>query len=166
MQYALSAIFGAVALASSGKLIFGVTDHAIALVTMTTVSFLCLLLVFFANQVDWFDLKNLKVKLRKIEETRAEIQKREDRIRQMAGIVGDLVTYLDATSMSAVSIDGSEDWVRQKLQTLTDLSGKPIDNPFSRMLQRLSERKDGDEKQLLEILDQVPMELKEDTQKK
>ena len=89
IKYGIAAIFAIIGVSGSFKLIVYGSSSSSSVAALVSVSLFGLLLIFFGDQVDWFDLKNLKVKMRKIEEARAEIQKREKRVTDIARILSE-----------------------------------------------------------------------------
>ena len=59
------------------------------------------LFVAFSDRVKSFSLRDLKLEMEKVEQARADVQEREQRVRKIAALLGDLITYVEATSISA-----------------------------------------------------------------
>lgn len=73
MKIGIAIIFSMIGVSGSFRLIAG-DSSGIGLLTVTLVSLCGLLIIFFGDSVDWFDLKNLKVQMRKVEESKKEIE--------------------------------------------------------------------------------------------
>ena len=132
MKYIILSIFSVVGLSGALKLILS-ESTSVSLFPLVCVCFLGLLLIFFGDQVDWFDLKNLKVKMRKIEETRKEIEEREARIKRVAAILADIAAS-DATFFGlmwdAVEPEARKKWVRSKINDLESVIGSDLNGDF------------------------------------
>jgi len=118
-----------------------------------------LLLIFFGDQIDWFDLKNLKVKMKKIEKARSEVESKEKTVREISILLGDLITFLNATAISGSSPPAQEEWLKLKLSKLEQLSGKKINNAFLRHSERLNSCNPNDNEQLKEILNKFRQDV-------
>jgi len=118
MKIIASIIFAAAGVAGASKLIYSDTQPSpAALITISSLSFCCLLILVFADQIDWFDLKNLKVKLRRVEEARAEVERREKRVTEIARIlseVGDWNIANHGLLFGEGVIEENKKWLRQK----------------------------------------------------
>jgi hypothetical protein len=66
------------------------------LLSVTLVSLCALLIIFFGDSVDWFDLKNLKVQMRKVEEARKEVEEREREVARIALAMAELTNFIAA----------------------------------------------------------------------
>ncbi len=69
----IAIIFAAIGVFGSFKLITS-ESSTVGAGVVTGVSLCGLLIIFFADVIDWFDLKNLKVQMRKVEESKKEIE--------------------------------------------------------------------------------------------
>jgi hypothetical protein len=118
MKIIAAIIFAVVGVAGAAKLIFADTPSSpAALITISSLSFCCLLILVFADQIDWFDLKNLKVKLRRVEEARAEVERREKKVADIARIlseVGDWNIENHGLLFGTDVIEKNKKWLRQK----------------------------------------------------
>lgn len=81
----------------SGSIRLITTDSSSAgLLAVTLVSLCALLIIFFGDSVDWFDLKNLKVQMRKVEEARKEVEEREREVARIALAMAELTNFIAA----------------------------------------------------------------------
>lgn len=107
--------------------------------------FMLILSVFIGMWVGYSErVKELSVGLGKMtmvlsemQETQRDVQKREENIKKLAILMGDLITFVQATKAGIeVTSEVENEWLRVKLDTLSSLSGEKIDNPFSRLAQK------------------------------
>lgn len=73
MKWGSAITFAIIGISGSVRLIAADSSSA-GLLAVTLVSLCALLIIFFGDSVDWFDLKNLKVQMRKVEESKREIE--------------------------------------------------------------------------------------------
>ena len=66
------------------------------LLSVTLVSLCALLIIFFGDSVDWFDLKNLKVQMRQVEAARQEVAAKQEEVTRIALAIGEITVFLAA----------------------------------------------------------------------
>lgn len=119
-------------------------------------------LVFFSDRLREFSVKEMKVVLGEMRETQHDIREREKKIQETAQLVGDLITYVEATAIGTSGSKARDEWLKRKIESLGTLAGGRIDNPFWRFSQRLSARDPKDEERLKSIWAQLEQEIEED----
>lgn len=91
----IAIIFAAIGVFGSFKLITA-ESSTIAGGVVTGVALCGLLIIFFADVIDWFDLKNLKVQMRKVEEARKEVEEREREVARIALAMAEITNFIAA----------------------------------------------------------------------
>jgi len=142
-------------------------------INQSTYCFVLILSVFIGILVGYSDrikevtvgLGQMKMVLNEMKETQRDVQEREENIEKLAALMGDLITFVGATSVGFEAGEAQDEWLQIKLNTLSSLSGKRIDNPFSRFTQRLSTRRPGDEAQLKQIWEDYAKDVEAEVQK-
>jgi hypothetical protein len=74
VRYVCFFIISLISILGAVKIIF-IQDVSNATTILTISSMVSLLILFFSDKVDWFDLRNMKVQLRDIRQTKEEVQK-------------------------------------------------------------------------------------------
>jgi len=97
MKIGIAAIFTAIGVFGSFMLIMDLSSGG-GVGWITGMALCGLLVIYFGDVIDSFDFWNLKVQLRKVEDTRIEIENREKRINELALLVADLVEAGDKGS--------------------------------------------------------------------
>ncbi len=126
MKYGIAAIFATIGVSGSVRLIVSPSSSSESLVVLISISLFGLLLMFFRDQVDWFDLKNLKVKMRKIEEAKKSVEARERRVTAIAGIQSEITEKIISRHRLLLGGDvaaADKQWLSEKnseLKALTD----------------------------------------------
>jgi len=111
-----------------------------------TYCFLLLLSIFGGIWVGYSDRAKeftvgpdkVSISLQEIREAQADVQKREEHVKQLASLTGDLITFVEGTSLGFGGPKAQDEWLRIKLDELGSLSGVKIDNPFTRRSQQYS----------------------------
>jgi hypothetical protein len=91
----IAIIFAAIGVFGSFRLITA-ESSSIAGGVVTGVALCGLLIIFFADVIDWFDLKKLKVQMRKVEEARKEVEEREREVAGIALAMAELTNFIAA----------------------------------------------------------------------
>lgn len=106
--------------------------------------------VGYSDRVKEFTLSvgKMSVVLAEMRDTQRDVQEREEKIRRVAALMGDLVSYIQGTSIGIEGSKAREEWLQIKLKALSSVSGQKLETPFSRLSQRLSTRNPDDEEQL------------------
>lgn len=164
IKYLIGSLFVGVLAVSVYSLITNPSTPTGRLIFLVSLSSFCLLVIFLADQIDWLDLKNLKIKLRQVEEARADVEERENRVREIAALMGELLTYIGATVIHASGVPENDEWIGIKLSMLENLAGKKIDNPYTRFSNRLALR-DADADKHDKELNNIWADLREDVKR-
>lgn len=94
-KFGIAIIFAVIGIFGAFKLIVG-DSTTIAGGLITTVALCGLLIIYFSDAVDWFDLKNLKVQMRKVEDARLEIEQKEAEISRIALATAEIAIFFAA----------------------------------------------------------------------
>lgn len=153
IKYGIAAIFAIVGISGSVKLMVSESSSS-SIIILVSVSFFSLLLIFFGDQVDWFDLKNLKVKMRKIEAARKEVEEREKEVRRVALAISEITVFLAAFHRRLGSDETHElevEWLKKKVRQLLTESSASVDEQsrafrFLREIEEMDRIKETDQK--------------------
>lgn len=73
MKYGIAMTFTIIGISGSIRLMVMESSSSGSL-SVTLVSLCALLIIFFGDRIDWFDLRKLKVQMRKVEESKKELE--------------------------------------------------------------------------------------------
>ena len=138
-----------------------------------TYCFVLILSVFIGMWIGYSDrikeftvgLGQMNMVLLEMKETQQDVKKREEKIVKLAASMGDLITFIEATSLTMHRTDAEDEWLKIKLDILSSISDEKIDNPFSRLSSRLSTHRPGDETQRKQIWEDFRKDVEADVQK-
>ncbi len=89
-----------------------------------TISLLSGLFIAFSNRIEFFSLKELSIKLAQVEDTKRDVIAREEHIREMALILGEITLFTSVTSGILFSPETRETrrlWLESKVKELMSL---------------------------------------------
>lgn len=89
--------------------------------------------------------------LTEMKDTQRDIKAREEKIQKLATLMSEFVAFQGATSMSMEGTKASDEWLTIKMGELHELAGTKVENPFTRIGERLATRKPNDDEQLKQI---------------
>jgi len=113
IKYGIAFIFALIGISASVRLI--AFDSGVPGATVAAgLSVFGLLVIFFADRVDWFDVKSFKVQLRKVEKARQEVE-------DVALILAEITSFIAAFHRrigSQEKYDLEKKWMQAKIEEL------------------------------------------------